>query len=104
MGGRGAASPYVIPRDVCSVGVTPRLSESIPWRQFVPSPASYFAYGLGFVGYIAFVVAWAEQKTESALEVSAVWSVLSLVTMIAPLLWGGLLARWSGARVLALAM
>jgi MFS family permease len=75
---------------------------SVPWSRLIPLVACYFSFGLGFVGYMTFIIAWLRTKSATPLETSFIWSLLSIMAALAPIWWRGPLERWSGATVLAI--
>jgi predicted MFS family arabinose efflux permease len=72
-----------------------------PARAFRAALVSYFLFGVGYIAYMTFVVAWMVSHGRSALEVALTWSVLGVATMTAPLVWRAPRARWRPASVLA---
>ena len=71
-----------------------------PIRAFMPALGSYFLFGVGYIAYMTFVVAWMVSHGRSALEVALTWGMLGIATMTAPLLWRVPRARWRPAAVL----
>ncbi|MFA5488098.1 MAG: YbfB/YjiJ family MFS transporter [Candidimonas sp.] len=66
-------------------------SASWPWRRCVPALISYVLYGLGYIAYMTFIITWLrtqplEQLSYTAMS-SLMWSLLSVMMVIAPLLW-----------------
>jgi hypothetical protein len=72
-----------------------------PIRAFAPALGSYFLFGVGYIAYMTFVVAWMKSHGGSALEVALSWGMLGIATMTAPLVWRVPRARWRPASVLA---
>lgn len=74
-----------------------------PWslKEFRGALASYFLFGLGYIAYMTFVVAWMVSRGASALSVALTWGTLGAATMIAPIVWRVPRSRWPGARTLA---
>ncbi|MEP7061525.1 MAG: YbfB/YjiJ family MFS transporter [Betaproteobacteria bacterium] len=74
-----------------------------PWptNAFRPALASYFLFGVGYIAYMTFVIAWMKAHDAPALEVTLTWGTLGIATMLAPIAWRGPLARWRGGRTLA---
>ena len=83
--------------------MTPARAQPVIWRQFSPSLIGYFCFGCGYIGYMTFIIAFLRGNAASALEMTLVWTVLSLSAMTAPLWWRVPLARWGGMTVLGLA-
>lgn len=63
--------------------------------------ASYFLFGVGYIAYMTFVVAWMVSHGRSTLDVSLTWGILGISTLVAPLAWRIPRARWRAATVLA---
>ncbi len=77
-----------------------------PWqpREYYPALASYFLFGVGYIAYMTFVIAWMKSHGASAWEVTLTWGTLGVVTMLAPLAWRIPLSRWRASRTLAAAL
>jgi predicted MFS family arabinose efflux permease len=74
-----------------------------PWqmRTFQATLGSYFLFGVGYIAYMTFVVAWMVSHGASALDVALTWGTLGIATMLAPIGWRLPRARWYPAKVLA---
>jgi len=72
-----------------------------PVVQFMPALASYFLFGLGYIAYMTFAVAWMISHGASAFDVALTWGTLGVATMLAPLVWRVPRARWHASRVMA---
>jgi len=70
-------------------------------RPFAAELAAYAMFALGYIGYMTFVIAWMRINGASTATVIAVWFVLGLATLIAPLLWRKPAEHWPGGRPLA---
>lgn len=61
------------------------------WQPYVPEFTSYFLFGLGYIAYMTFIIAWLRQNPVAGLlpatVTSVMWSVLGCMTLLAPLLW-----------------
>lgn len=61
------------------------------WRPCVPEFTGYFLFGLGYIAYITFIIAWLRQNPVEGVSPAAVtsimWSVLGTMTLLAPTLW-----------------
>ena len=64
---------------------------------------SYFLFGVGYIAYMTFVVAWMVSHGASALDVALTSGSLGLATMLAPLAWRVPRSRWPAAKTLAAA-
>jgi MFS family permease len=63
--------------------------------------ASYFLFGLGYIAYMTFVIAWMVSRGASAVSVALTWGTLGVATMLAPIVWRVPRSRWSAAKMLA---
>lgn len=63
--------------------------------------ASYSMFAVGYIGYMTFAIAWIREHGGSTATVVAVWFVLGLATLLAPLVWRHPTERWLGGRPLA---
>jgi predicted MFS family arabinose efflux permease len=72
-----------------------------PIRAYRPALASYFLFGVGYIAYMTFVVAWMVSHGAGALDVALTWGTLGVATMLAPVAWRVPRARWRPARALA---
>ncbi len=64
---------------------------------------AYFCFGAGFIGYITFLVAWMKANHAGPNLITACWVLMSLMVMISPFLWHGVLARGRAAGPVAAA-
>jgi predicted MFS family arabinose efflux permease len=71
---------------------------------FVPLLGSYICFGLGYIAYMTFVIAWMRDNGADTGSVVTVWFVLGLATLVAPALWTRPCDRWPGGRPLAAVM
>ena len=76
----------------------PALQDAFPWRRFVPSLAGYFCFGLGYIGYMTFVVTLLREQRISSGLVTTFFALLGLGVMASSKLWAGLLQRHRDGR------
>ena len=85
---------------------TPAASAVAPivfrWRQFGLGLSGYALFGVGYIGYMTFVVALLRSQGRSALEVTVFYGLLGLAVMASSRIWAGLLDRRRDGRPLAL--
>jgi len=62
----------------------------------------YLMFGLGYIGYMTFVITLLRQQGLSAGSVLAFYALLGVGVMASSWLWASLLQRWRGGQVLAL--
>jgi predicted MFS family arabinose efflux permease len=94
---------------VLAIWATRRIEEpssgarKSPWQvsAFHAALGSYFLFGVGYIAYMTFVVAWMVSHGASALDVALTWGTLGIATMLAPIWWRVPRSRWYAARTLA---
>lgn len=62
----------------------------------------YGLFGVGYIGYMTFIVALLRNAGMSAATVSSFYILLGAATVLSALLWSGLLARMRGGQALAI--
>jgi len=72
------------------------------WRQFAMGLSGYALFGVGYIGYMTFVVALLREQGRNALEVTVFYGLLGLAVMASSRIWAGLLDRRRDGRPLAL--
>jgi MFS family permease len=65
---------------------------------------AYAMFGLGYIGYMTFVIAWMRDHGASTLEVIAVWCTFGIASLLGPWLWRRPLQHWIPGRMLAAAL
>lgn len=70
---------------------TPGTKAPWPWRPCAPEFTAYFLFGLGYIAYITFIVAWVRDVRPEGLPMAAItsvmWSALGAMTLLGPVLW-----------------
>lgn len=70
---------------------TPGKSASWPWRHCSAEFIAYFFFGLGYIAYMTFMVAWVKHHIADparlAATTSIMWIILGATTLVAPVLW-----------------
>src|SRR5690606_16415025 len=61
------------------------------WQPCVPEFTGYFLFGLGYIAYITFIVAWLRHNPVPNISPAAVtsimWIALGAMTLLAPVIW-----------------
>ena len=77
-------------------------ADPLPWRALAPALTGYLLFGVGYIGYMTFVVALLRDAGLSASAVTVFYALLGLAVVLSPRLWAGLLERSRGGQALAL--
>lgn len=72
------------------------------WKQFRYGLAGYTLFGVGYIGYMTFVVALLRSQGSSALAVTVFYALLGVAVMASSRIWARLLDRHKGGRAMAL--
>lgn len=72
------------------------------WRDFGFGLASYTLFGMGYIGYMTFVVALLRAQGSSALVVTVFYGLLGLAVMASSRIWARLLDKYRGGQAMAL--
>ena len=71
-------------------------------RAMAPALAGYTLFGVGYIGYMTFVVALLREQGASAAAVTWFYALLGLAVVLSSRIWAGLLDRSRGGQALAL--
>ncbi len=72
------------------------------WQQFAYGLAGYSLFGVGYIGYMTFVVALLRAQGSSAQAVTVFYALLGLAVFASGRIWAGLLDRHKDGRALSL--
>lgn len=75
----------------------------MPWRQYQTITWAYFLFGVGYIVYLTFVIAWLREMRLGTVATTVVWLVLGIATMASGYVWKGVMARWQPTSTFAAA-
>jgi predicted MFS family arabinose efflux permease len=78
-------------------------SEPMPWRRFQTITWAYFLFGVGYIVYLTFVVAWLREMHFGTAAATGVWLVLGAACTASGYVWKGVMARWQPTTTFAAA-
>jgi predicted MFS family arabinose efflux permease len=78
-------------------------AEPLPWQRFAVMNWAYFLFGVGYIVYLTFVVAWMREMHLSNALTTLVWLVLGAACMASGYVWKGVMARWQPKTTFAAA-
>jgi predicted MFS family arabinose efflux permease len=82
---------------------TPGASRAaFAWRPYAFGLAGYGLFGIGYIGYMTFVITLLREQGHAAGTVSAFYALLGVGVVVSSWLWAGLLQRHRGGLPLAL--
>jgi predicted MFS family arabinose efflux permease len=71
-------------------------------RAFGFGLAGYFMFGVGYIGYMTFVIALLKQQGMQAGVITAFYSLLGLAVVASSRIWAGMLDRFKGGQSIAI--
>ena len=82
------------------VSATP--SRPFVWREFGYALAGYGLFGLGYIGYMTFVIALLREQGASGTFVTVFYALLGVAVAVSSRVWAKLLDRFKGGQALAI--
>lgn len=74
---------------------------ALPWRRFMPMLAGYACFGIGYIGYMTFVLALLREQGVSTSNRTLFYAALGLAVVASARIWAGLLDRYREGQALA---
>jgi predicted MFS family arabinose efflux permease len=74
----------------------------LPWRRMLPALAGYTLFGVGYIGYMTFVIALLRAQAVRAEAITLFYALLGLAVVASARIWARLLDRAKGGGALAL--
>lgn len=72
------------------------------WKPFGFALAGYFQFGLGYIGYMTFIIALLRSSGASSLQITVFYTLLGLAVVASGRIWARLLDRYHGGQALAI--
>lgn len=82
-----------------SAGLTGK--SAFEWRPLGFALAGYALFGVGYIGYMTFVIALLREQGASAVAVTLFYALLGMAVLLSSRIWAGLLDRARGGQALA---
>ena len=89
-------------RGLDPAGAAAAASARFEWPRFACGLASYFLFGLGYIGYMTFVVTLLREQHLSGIAITVFYALLGLAVIASSWLWAGLLQRQRGGGAMRL--
>jgi MFS family permease len=75
---------------------------TFPTRSFGYGLAGYFMFGVGYIGYMTFVIALLKEQGMAAPVITLFYAVLGLAVVASSRIWAGMLDHFKGGQSLAI--
>lgn len=72
------------------------------WRAFAPGLVGYAMFGVGYIGYMTFVIALLREQGVGPGRVTLFYALLGLAVLASSRIWAGLLDHYKGGQALAI--
>jgi predicted MFS family arabinose efflux permease len=72
------------------------------WRDFGFGLAGYTMFGVGYIGYMTFVIALLRERGESPVHITVFYTLLGCAVVLSSRLWSKMLDRFKGGQSLAI--
>jgi predicted MFS family arabinose efflux permease len=72
------------------------------WRPFVPGLVAYLLFGLGYIGYMTFVITMLRDQQLAPVVITSFYAMLGVAVIASSWLWAGMLQRFRGGESLAI--
>lgn len=96
------AGPLVKVLKEPAIGATQTApSRHFRWRDFAPGLVGYLLFGMGYIGYMTFVVALLKEQGTAPQGITAFYATLGVAVMASSRVWAGLLDKFKGGQALA---
>jgi predicted MFS family arabinose efflux permease len=73
-----------------------------PWQKFLPALAAYLLFGLGYIGYMTFIVTLLREQRLAGGLVTVFFAMLGAAVAVSPWIWARVLQRFRGGESLCL--
>jgi predicted MFS family arabinose efflux permease len=88
------------PASPTAFNITPPPAK-LRWRALAPALLGYGLFGVGYIGYMTFVVALLREQGASGGAITGFYALLGLAVVLSSRIWAGLLDRSRGGEALA---
>lgn len=89
-----------VPADAPQAGA--QAGAPFRWRDFAPGLAAYSCFGLGYIGYMTFIVSLLREQGVALGQIQAFYALLGLGCFVSSWIWAPLLAHFADGRPMAL--
>jgi predicted MFS family arabinose efflux permease len=79
-----------------------KKQQTFKWNAFAFALAGYGLFGVGYIGYMTFVIALLREQAASTTTITIFYTLLGLAVMASSRIWAGLLDKYKGGQALAI--
>jgi predicted MFS family arabinose efflux permease len=89
-------------RDLDQASAGPIAHTAFAWSRFAFGLTSYFMFGLGYIGYMTFVITLLREQRLSSASITGFYALLGMAVIGSSWVWAGLLQRQRGGGAMRL--
>ncbi|MEQ1534845.1 MAG: YbfB/YjiJ family MFS transporter [Burkholderiaceae bacterium] len=78
-----------------------QVGQDFHWREFTYALIGYGLFGVGYIGYMTFVIALLREQSATTTTITVFYTLLGLAVMASSRIWAGLLDKYKGGQALA---
>ena len=97
-----SAKTAVAPQATSYARLELKAERRFAWRDFSFALSGYALFGVGYIGYMTFVIALLREQGASGPSVTLFYALLGVAVVLSSRLWAGLLDRFKGGQSLAI--
>ena len=79
-----------------------QVGQDFHWREFTYALIGYGLFGVGYIGYMTFVIALLREQAATTSTITIFYTLLGLAVMASSRIWAGLLDKYKGGQALAI--
>jgi predicted MFS family arabinose efflux permease len=77
-------------------------TQKFPWQSFMPLLLAYLLFGVGYIVYMTFVIAWLKEMQVSVFFSATLWVVVGIGAMASGWVWRRAMSNWWPTKTFAL--
>jgi predicted MFS family arabinose efflux permease len=77
-------------------------TQKFPWQSFMPLSLAYLLFGVGYIVYMTFVIAWLKEMQVSVFFSATLWVVVGIGAMASGWVWRRAMSNWWPTKTFAL--
>jgi predicted MFS family arabinose efflux permease len=93
---------YALPASLLQTHQSSKQQQSFRWNAFAFALAGYGLFGVGYIGYMTFVIALLREQASTTLTITIFYTLLGVAVMASSRIWAGLLDKYKGGQALAI--
>ena len=93
---------FALPASSSQTSQSTKQQQTFSWNAFAFALAGYSLFGVGYIGYMTFVIALLREQAATTPTITIFYTLLGLAVMASSRIWAGLLDKYKGGQALAI--